>query len=278
MARTSIIYLILAIVSAAIVFLPVYITFIGSVVPMGDLFTPVLIKRFLPTTLTLENYVKLFYNTHYLRWLFNSTFIAAVYTILGLFLCSLAGYSFAVYNFKGKEILFSILIISVAIPEFVTVVPNFIIFSRLGLVNNYLSVILPFVAHPFGIFIARQYMQQIPVEILHSARIDGCSEFKIYYKIMLPICRPALAALGVFLFIHAWNLYLYPLVLLQDPEMFTVQLGLAMLGTVLEYPQETVEYTSVLGGVTIAVIPIMIMFALMQREFIAGLTGRAVKG
>jgi ABC-type glycerol-3-phosphate transport system permease component len=245
---------------------------------MGDLFTPVLIKHFLPSSLTLKNYVQLFYNTSYLRWLFNSTFIAVVYTILGLFLCSLAGYAFAMYNFKGKEVLFSILIFSVAIPEFVTIVPNFIIFSRLGLVNNYLSVILPFVAHPFGIFIARQYMQQIPVEILHSARIDGCPEFKIYYKIMLPLCRPALAALGVFLFIHAWNLYLYPLVLLQDPEMFTVQLGLAMLGTVLEYPQETVEYTSVLGGVTIAVIPIMIMFALMQREFIAGLTGRAVKG
>jgi ABC-type glycerol-3-phosphate transport system permease component len=278
MARTSIIYLILAIISVAIAFLPVYITFIGSFVSMGDLFTPVLIKHFLPSSLTLKNYVQLFYNTPYLRWLFNSTFIAVVYTILGLFLCSLAGYAFAVYNFKGKEVLFSILIFSVAIPEFVTIVPNFIIFSRLGLVNNYLSVILPFVAHPFGIFIARQYMQQIPVEILHSARIDGCPEFKIYYKIMLPLCRPALAALGVFLFIHAWNLYLYPLVLLQDPEMFTVQLGLAMLGTVLEYPQETVEYTGVLGGVTIAVIPIMIMFALMQREFIAGLTGRAVKG
>jgi len=276
MTKTSVIYLILSAIAAVVFFAPIYITFKSSISPLGEVFTSKLLL--FPTSIYLQNYLDLFYKTSFIRWLFNSVFIAVVFTLLGIFLCSLAGYSFAVYRFRWKEKLFMLLILSVAIPEFVTIVPNFIIFSRLGLVNNYLSVILPFVAHPFGIFIARQYMEQIPTEILDSARIDGCTEFQIYYRIMLPICRPAIAALAIFLFIHAWNLYLYPLVLLQDPEMFTIPLGLAMIGSTLEYPQQQVDFTAVLSGVTISVIPIMIMFALLQREFIAGLTGRIIKG
>lgn len=276
MTKTSVIYLILSAIAAVVFFAPIYITFKSSISPLGEVFTSKLLL--FPTSIYLQNYLNLFYKTSFIRWLFNSVFIAVVFTLLGIFLCSLAGYSFAVYRFRWKEKLFMLLILSVAIPEFVTIVPNFIIFSRLGLVNNYLSVILPFVAHPFGIFIARQYMEQIPTEILDSARIDGCTEFQIYYRIMLPICRPAIAALAIFLFIHAWNLYLYPLVLLQDPEMFTIPLGLAMIGSTLEYPQQQVDFTAVLSGVTISVIPIMIMFALLQREFIAGLTGRIIKG
>ena len=276
MKKMGIIYFILAAIAAVVFFAPIYITFKSSISPIGEVFTSKLLL--FPTTVSLQNYLDLFYKTSFIRWLFNSVVIAITFTLLGIFLCSLAGYSFAVYHFRSKEKLFILLILSVAIPEFVTIVPNFIIFSRLGLVNNYLSVILPFVAHPFGIFIARQYMEQIPTEILDSARIDGCTEFQIYYKIMLPICRPAIGALAVFLFIHAWNLYLYPLVLLQDPEMFTIPLGLAMIGSTLEYPQQQVNFTAVLSGVTISVIPIMIMFALLQREFIAGLTGRVIKG
>lgn len=276
MTKMNVVYLILAAIAAVPFFGPIYITFKSSISPMGEVFTSKL--TLFPTSLSLQNYLDLFYKTSFVRWLFNSVVIAVTFTLLGIFICSLAGYSFAVYSFRAKEKIFTILILSVAIPEFVTVVPNFIIFSRLGLVNNYLSVILPFVAHPFAIFIARQYMEQIPTQILDSARIDGAGEFQIYYKIMLPICRPAIGALAIFLFIHAWNLYLYPLVLLQDPGMFTVPLGLAMLGTTLEYPQQEVNFTAVLSGVIISVIPIMVMFALLQKEFVAGLTGRVIKG
>ncbi|MBA7471584.1 MAG: ABC transporter permease subunit [Clostridia bacterium] len=221
---------------------------------------------------TLDNYIRLFVTTSFPRWLFNSTIVGVSFSLLSLFFCSLAGYSFAKYDFLGKNALFLIVIGSMTIPPWVMIVPLFTWFTRLRLINTYWALILPGSASGFGIFLMRQYIHGIPSEILDSARIDGCSDFRIYYQIVLPLIKPALGALGIFVFMNSWNNFISPLVFIRTPDMFTIPVGLAAF-----VGQNNPEFSLLMAGGMISVIPILIIFLIMQKQFVAGLTLGAVK-
>ncbi len=194
--------------------------------------------------------------------------------LLGVFLDSLAAFAFAKYEFPAKRLLFALLLATLMIPYPVTLVPTFFIFANLGFYNTYAALIVPGVVSAFGIFLVRQYMQNIPNEMIDAARVDGATDFQVYRRIILPAARPVLAALAVFRFIYQWNTYLYPLVLTNKDSMKTVQLGIATM----EDMHGTVDYGMQMAGSALAVIPILLVYSFLQKHFIAGITMGSAKG
>lgn len=209
----------------------------------------------------------------YPRWYINSLFVAFATVALGLFFDSLAAFAFAKFNFPFRDALFALLIATIMIPPPVTLVPTFFIFAKMDLYNTYAALIIPGMVSAFGIFLVRQYMRSIPDDMLDAARVDGASDFSVYRHIVIPTARPVLAALAVFRFIWQWNTYLYPLVLTNKDSMKTIQLGLATM----EDAHGTVDYGMQMAGAALAVIPILIVYAFMQKHFIAGITMGSVK-
>lgn len=227
----------------------------------------------IPPVWRLENYQSLFSGRPYARWFLNTLIIAVGRMVLGLFLCSMAGFAFAKYDFPGRKPLFIFILATMMLPFQIMLVPLFLMVVTFGWIDNYLALIVPFAAEAFGIFVLRQYMVAIPSELLDAARIDGSGEFGIYWRIALPLARPGLGVMGILLFIHGWNDYLWPLIVLRDKMMMTVNLGIASL--VGPYNN---EYGMLLAGASLGTVPIIIIFLAMQRQFIAGIMSGALKG
>ena len=219
-----------------------------------------------------SNYRNLWKAVPYNRYFINSVFIATASTLLTLFFCSLGGYAFAKYQFKGKTILFGILLASMMIPFQVLLVPLFGLMYDIGWLNSYKAIIIPFSVGAFGVFLMRQFIVTIPSELIDAARIDGCSEFGIYYRIVLPIIKPALGALTIYSFLSSWNGYLWPLIVLRDEAKYTLPIGLANLIGI--YRQ---DYGMLMAGTLLSLLPIIILFLAMQREFVQGITLGGVK-
>ena len=218
------------------------------------------------------NYRNLWEAVPFNRYFINSVFIATASTLLTLFFCSLGGYAFAKYQFRGKTILFGILLASMMVPFQVLLVPLFGLMSDIGWLNSYKAIIIPFSVGAFGVFLMRQFIVTIPSELLDAARIDGCSEFGIYYRIVLPIIKPALGALTIYSFLSSWNGYLWPLIVLRDEAKYTLPIGLANLIGI--YRQ---DYGMLMAGTLLSLLPIVILFLAMQREFVQGITLGSVK-
>ena len=219
-----------------------------------------------------SNYRNLWKTVPYSRYFINSIFIATASTLLTLFFCSLGGYAFAKYQFRGQKILFGILLASMMVPFQVLLVPLFGLMYDIGWLNSYKAIIIPFSVGAFGVFLMRQFIVTIPSELLDAARIDGCSEFGIYYRIVLPIIKPALGALTIYSFLGSWNGYLWPLIILRDEAKYTLPIGLAnLVGT---YRQ---DYGMLMAGTLLSLMPIVILFLAMQREFVQGITLGGVK-
>lgn len=225
-----------------------------------------------PRQWSMESFRDLLGKTLYLRWMFNSLLVATASTLLGLFFCSLGGYAFAKFEVPGKTVLFWIVIASVSIPPFTTVIPLFGWLARLGLLDTYLVLILPFAANAFGIFLMRQYAMGVPNELLDAGRIDGCGEFRLYWTVVLPLLRPALGTVGILIFIASWNSYIWPLVMMRSDEMMTLPVGVASLKG-----DQLPEYGMLMAASVLSSLPIIVAFLAMQRQFIAGLTQGAVK-
>ena len=219
-----------------------------------------------------SNYRNLWKTVPYNRYFINSVFIATASTLLTLFFCSLGGYAFAKYQFRGQKILFGILLASMMVPFQVLLVPLFGLMYDIGWLNSYKAIIIPFSVGAFGIFLMRQFIVTIPTELLDAARIDGCSEFGIYYRIVLPIIKPALGALTIYSFLGSWNGYLWPLIILRDEAKYTLPIGLANLVGI--YRQ---DYGMLMAGTLLSLMPIVILFLAMQREFVQGITLGGVK-
>ena len=220
----------------------------------------------------LRNYVSLFVDFDFPRHFLNSAFIAVVHTASHLFLASLAGFAFAKYNFPLKNFLFLVLLGSMMVPLYTIFIPLFVLVIRLGLVNSYAGVILPGVAGAFGIFFMKQSMEAVPGELLDSARIDGASEFRIYWQIALPLVRPALAVLAVLAFMGSWNDFVWPLVVLRSQELQT--LPVVMAGMVNLY---RMEYGVVMAASLLSTMPILLLFLALQKQFVQGLVVGALK-
>ena len=219
-----------------------------------------------------SNYRNLWKKVPYNRYFVNSVFIATASTLLTLFFCSLGGYAFAKYQFRGQKILFGILLASMMVPFQVLLVPLFGLMYDIGWLNSYKAIVIPFSVGAFGVFLMRQFIVTIPSELLDAARIDGCSEFGIYYRIVLPIIKPALGALTIYSFLGSWNGYLWPLIILRDEAKYTLPIGLANLVGI--YRQ---DYGMLMAGTLLSLMPIVILFLAMQREFVQGITLGGVK-
>jgi lactose/L-arabinose transport system permease protein len=219
-----------------------------------------------------ENISNLVNNLQFGAAIRNSVIVSLLYTVLGLAVCSAAGYAFAKFRFRGRDVMFTVLVASMALPGQVTLVPLFKMMVTLGWLNSYQGLILPNLAMPFGIFLMRQAMQSVPDELIQAARVDGAGEFRIFAQIVLPTMRPALAALSIFLFLGAWNDFVYPLIILQTPDSYTLPVALATLKGV-----QSTDYGQLLTGTMISIIPVLIMFLLLQRYFVAGLLSGSVK-
>ncbi len=250
---------------------PFYWMIISSFRTNAEIFSTEL--NLIPESFIFKNYIDLITTTNFSRWILNSIIVAVSTTVLGLFFSTFAGYAFAKYRFFAKNTLFLFVFLMMAVPRFVTVIPVFKLMSNLGLTNNYLALILPFAVNPFAVFLMRQYIKNIPEDLLDSARIDGCNELQIVIRIIIPIIKPSLGAAGIFILMMSWNDYLFPLILMTKKNMMLFPVGLASLKTLY-----VIEYGMIMAGSFLSILPLLIAFLLLQRQFIAGLTEGAVKG
>ena len=246
----------------------------ASFKPLSEIyrFPPTII----PETFTTSNYDRLFSDWPFWNWYRNSLIVAVILTLAVLFFTSLAGFAFAKYRFRGSRFLFILLLSSTMVPFQLILVPLFILMSQFGWTNSYLALIIPFMAPALGIFLMRQFIMSIPTELLESARIDGAGEFRIYWRIILPLARPALAAQAVLTFLGAWNSFLWPLSVLRSAEMMTLPVGMAsMIGSVTAGSEPPIGAS--MAAATLVTIPIILVFLSVQRQYIAGLTAASVK-
>jgi multiple sugar transport system permease protein len=246
----------------------------SSFKPLNEIYTypPTII----PVNFTTANYTRLFNDWPFLSWYGNSLFVAIIQTIAVLFFTSLAGFGFAKYRFKGRNVLFILLLGSTMIPFQLILVPLFIFMSRLGWTNSYLSLIIPFMAPAVGIFLMRQFILSIPTELIEAARIDGSSEFGIYWRVILPLTRPALAAQAVLTFLGAWNSFLWPLSVLRSQTAMTLPVGMAsMMGGVTAGSEPPIGAS--MAAASLVTIPVILVFISVQKQYIAGLTAASVK-
>src|SRR5204862_3980368 len=227
----------------------------------------------LPSQITLQNYQRLFSTTPVVRWLANTLLMAGSITIFHLLFDSMAGYAFAKRQFPGRNILFWLVLSTLTVPAQVTLIPVFFLLKFLGLLDTYPGVILPGLADVFGIFLMKQFIQTLPTELEHAARVDGASEWQVYRHIIVPLSRPALAVLAIFTFQRYWNAFIFPLVILHDPAKYPVQVGLATL-----QGEFNTDYGMLMTGAAVAAIPIIAVFFAFQRHFIEGILIGGVKG
>jgi multiple sugar transport system permease protein len=291
-ARMAVLYVI--IVSGALLFVAPFAWLVSSSFKqLGDIFAwP---PQWIPRDPTLDNYA-LFLgfgkedsrSAEFVgRWFLNSMFVATSVTVLQLFFNSLAAYAFAKRRFPGRNIIFVMFLATMMIPGQVTLIPTYLVLKHIplfggndiwgagghGWLDSYYGLILPGAVSAFGIFLIRQYMLTIPDELLDAARMDGASEFKIYWKVVLPLSKPALAATGIFTFIYAWEDFFWPLIIISSPDKYTVPLGLA-----LYVVRNRTAWDIVMAGSVLATLPMILMFAIFQRHFIRGLAITGLKG
>lgn len=223
--------------------------------------------------LTLANYGHLLFQSSFLRWTINTLIYAGVVTTLKIFMDTLAAYSFARKKFPGANFLFALILGTMMVPPAVLMIPLFYLLVRLDWINTYHGLILPMLANPFGIFMMRQFIVSLPVELEDAARIDGCSELAVFWKITFPLCKPGIAALAIVTFMWQWTAFFWPLVITSSDEMRTLTVGLSTMPT-----QYDVNWGLITAGSFSSVIPIVAIFFLYQRGFIEGLTFGALKG
>lgn len=226
-----------------------------------------------PSNPTLVNFQRFIERPYVWRWTLNSLLVSVAVTAAQLLVCVMAGYSFAKKKFPGKDLFFWMYVGSMMVPSQVTLVPLYITMSKLGFINSYYGLVLPAVAAPFGVFLMKQFMSSLPTELIEAAKIDGCSEWNTFIKIILPLSKPGLAVLGIFTFVGQWNEFVWPLIITNSSAMRTLPIGLTLLQE--EVPM---QYGLLMAGATFAAIPMLIIFFSFQRYFLKGVTVGALKG
>ncbi|QOT16083.1 carbohydrate ABC transporter permease [Paenarthrobacter sp. YJN-5] len=226
-----------------------------------------------PEQATFENFA-VWINQLHIETFFLNSLVVAVFTVLGnLLFCSMVGYALAKMDFPGKRFLFVLVMIMLMVPGVVTFVPLFVLVSKLGLVSTYPGLILPFLASPMGVFLMRQFIAGIPDSLIEAARIDGAGELRTFLRIVLPLCGPPLATLGILTFLGSWNNFLWPLVVAQSEEMYTLPVALSLYST----GQNATNYGLLLAGSVLVITPILILFVCLQRYFVQGVATAGIK-
>lgn len=258
----------------ALVFLiPLLWMFSTSFKPKSQLFTKEI--EWIPRTFTWENYTKILDNpsTPITRWFMNSLGVSTTFTILVLVIDSLAAYAYARLEFPGRNLLFGLLLATLFLPGIMFLIPNFVTIHRMGLLNNFAGAIIPGLASVFGVFFMRQFFESIPRELEEAAQIDGATTFQTFYMIVLPLAQPALATLAIISFLGSWNDFLWPLLVLKDRDLQTLQPGLRTLQGAY-----TSEYALMMAGAVIVAVPVLILYILLQRYIVQSVATTGLKG
>ncbi|PZF79610.1 carbohydrate ABC transporter permease [Jiangella anatolica] len=227
----------------------------------------------LPETFTLENYRELFDRLRFPTYFMNSAVVAVVVTAGNLVFGSMLGYALAKLDFRGKRVVFALVLGTLMVPGMVTFVPLFVLVSNMGLTNTFPGLILPYLVGPLGVFLMRQYFLGLPDELIHAARVDGAGELRIFWSVMLPLTGPALATLGILTFLSSWNNFLWPLVVAQTEDMYTLPVALALYSV----GQNATQYGLLLAGAVVVVVPVIVLFLAVQRYFVQGIAMTGIK-
>jgi multiple sugar transport system permease protein len=259
------------VLAAALTLLPLLWMVAVSFMPAGE--STALPPHLIPRTVTLDSYRVLFWRLAVGRYVLNSAGLAATVTVLAVLINSMAGYAFAKLRFKGRDRIFGSLLGALVIPAQIGMLPLFLLLRELGLVNTYAGVVIPGLASIFAIFLVRQYALGIPDALLDAARVDGAGEWRIYWTIVMPLCRPILVTLAVITFMGTWNDFLWPLVVLADRDMYTLPVALANL-----FGEHVQDSEVMMAGSVVTVLPVVVVFLCLQRYYIAGMMSGALKG
>jgi multiple sugar transport system permease protein len=254
---------------AALTAFPFFWMLTSSVKPLSESYTYP--PRVLPSKITFESYVTLFRNLDFGRYLLN-TVIVVLISFVGMFFMALAGYAFAKFRFRGKKTLFLLVLSTMMIPIQVTMIPTYLILNSVKLTNTLVGIALPTLVGGFNIFLFRQFMATIPDEVLEAARLDGAGEARAFFSIVLPMSKPILAVVGVLTFISGWNSFIWPLIIANDQNHYTLSVGLSLLNK-----QLSINPPLQMAGASLMVIPIVFVFVLLQKHIVQGFTMSGLK-
>ena len=227
----------------------------------------------LPTSWTFENYRAVLFETAFPRWFFNSVLVGLLTTVAVLFFCSLVGYVLTRMRFPGRDLVFVLILSTLMIPTEMLVIPWYVMSTDFGWVNTYWGILFPGLIPAFGVFLMRQFFQTLPRELFDAGRVDGVSEFGLFWRIGLPQVRSGLAALGIFAFIGNWNAFLWPLIIAKSPEMRTIPVGVALFSG-----EAGTAWNLIMAASAMAILPVLIVFFIFQRQIIEGVVLTGVKG
>lgn len=261
----------------AAVLLPLGWMFVTSLKPEGQILTYP--PRWVPETVTLENFQRVLSRHPFGRWAWNSVVVAAASTVVVLVLDALAGYALARLHFRGRDLLFTVIVSVLLVPIQVTVVPLFLVFSQVRMLDTYAALILPTTANVTGVFLMRQFFLGIPAEIEEAARIDGCGAVRTWWSVVLPLSRPALAAVAALTFVGSWNNFLWPLIVISSDRSRTLPVGTAQyMGATAGASGSAPSYGPPMASAVMATLPALMVFFALQRYFVRGVTMSGLKG
>ncbi len=260
-------YLILTAGGIIVVF-PFIWMLITAMKPLNEVFD----LRILPAHPTLDNYAEVLTRTRFPRWFGNSLLVAVATTLSVAFFDSLVGYTLAKLRFRGRDLIFVLILATLMIPTEMLVIPWYILSSARGWINTYWGIMFPGMISAFGIFLIRQFMSSVPDELLDAGRIDGLSEFGLYWRIALPQVKPAVAALCIFTFLGNWNAFLWPLIVIQTANMRTLPVGIALFSG-----EAGSSFHLIMASSALAILPVLLVFALLQRQIIEGIVLTGLK-
>lgn len=263
-------FIVAAIIALMFLFPMVY-TVISSLKPLEDITSVPM--RWIPREIRLRNFIEPFIEKNFGIYFFNSAFVTVTVTFSSLFFCSLAGYSLTKFEYKGKNFFFILVLMTMMVPIEITIVPLAIIVRKLGWMNSYPGLIVPVAITPFGIFWMRQFMITIPKDYAEAGRIDGLSEFGIFMKLILPLCKPALGALAIFTFMGNWNSLIWPLIVASKDQYRTITVGLVAFEGEFFTP-----YNHLFAMSVVAVLPTLVIFLILRTKLIKGLAMVGIKG
>ncbi|MDN3352374.1 carbohydrate ABC transporter permease [Actinomadura sp. DC4] len=227
---------------------------------------------FFPAHPTTAAYRELFHRLDLFTVFLNSVVVAAIVVLANVLFCSMVAYALTKLPFRARGAVFGLIMAQMMVPSIVLMIPQFVVVADLGLVNTIFGIVLPYLVMPLGIFLMRQFMAEIPDELVHAARIDGAGEFRIFFRIVLPLCKPPLATLGLITFLTAWNNFLWPAVVAQTQDRYTLPVALAIFAN-----QEATHYGLLLAGAVVVVTPVVILFLALQRFFVEGIASTGIK-
>lgn len=268
--RTQVALLLVLSLGAVVILVPFAWMVLSSFKPNVELVQ--LPPSFFPEEPTFANYVRVWTEIAFGRYMWNSLWLATVRTLLVLYTSALAGFLFAVYDFRGKRLLFGLVLATMMVPWPVTIIAQYQQMLWFGWVGSYVALIVPTLMNSFGVFMMRQFMAGLPRELIDAARVDGASEIGIFHRIVLPLSRAAVSALGIFLFLWSWDDFLWPYLMLLDDADYVLPIGIALLQGRYE-----VDFGAVFAGMSLTIVPVVVVYVFLQRSFIEGIAFSGIK-